>query len=552
MKGVAPKIFTLTMTFIVGLVVAFVMIFSDPGDDDTACNPTLNPGQTVAPPPGGPGVKVKPMAEGTYRLSSPFGPRGGGMHKGVDFGSTAGAAIYAAADGVVSAAGSASGFGQWIVIDHNIDGAVWSTVYGHMFPEGVLVKAGDTVSAGQHIADVGYNGEVDPPGPGGAHLHFETWSGGHDSGTAVDPQPWIDAGSEPTSRGAAPPVPGPAAPPVLAAATGELPPLPAALGSEEHWQVDTIRLARAIAANFPEITTIGGWRPVDAYDDHPSGRAADIMIPDYNSGSGKALGDRVAEYVMANKDAFHVEYLIWRQTYRPATGESNTMEDRGSDTQNHFDHVHVTTVGGGHPSESTVYGSAPFLAGAPLQPPVCTDPARGPPGVDNLDPASVPADFVPWLRRAGTLCPQISPSLLAAQIQQEGSFQQHGYNSSGASGYTQFIDATWAAYGFPVDDNGAPTGPAGSGDRNRIGDAVMAQGHYMCDIAAKVDGWIAEGKVQAPNGPKELYLAGYNAGEYAVLNSGGFPTGASDYVNQTRPYADTILANEVRYATTFN
>ena len=57
--------------------------------------------------------------------------------------------------------------------------------------------------------------------------------------------------------------------------------------SEEHMQIDTIRIARAVAQRFPEIETIGGWRPYDAYPDHPSGRAADIMIPHWDTEEGK-------------------------------------------------------------------------------------------------------------------------------------------------------------------------------------------------------------------------------------------------------------------------
>ena len=74
------------------------------------------------------------------------------MHQGVDFGSAPGKPIYASADGAVAAAGDASGFGQWIVLDHNIGGKMWSTVYGHMFPQDVLVKTGDKVEPGQTVA----------------------------------------------------------------------------------------------------------------------------------------------------------------------------------------------------------------------------------------------------------------------------------------------------------------------------------------------------------------------------------------------------------------
>src|SRR3546814_15812990 len=66
-----------------------------------------------------------------------------------------------------------------------------------MFPDDLLVKVGDKVTAGQHSSNVGWNGEVDPTGPGGAHLHFEVWDGGRFGGTAIDPMPWLAGAVEP-------------------------------------------------------------------------------------------------------------------------------------------------------------------------------------------------------------------------------------------------------------------------------------------------------------------------------------------------------------------
>ncbi|MBT9255072.1 hypothetical protein KMZ32_08215 [Phycicoccus sp. MAQZ13P-2] len=55
-----------------------------------------------------------------------------------------------------------------------------------------------------------------------------------------------------------------------------------------------------------------------------------------------AQGDAIAAYVQAHVSEFNVKYLIWQQRYW-APGEGwRLMEDRGSPTQNHFDHVHVT------------------------------------------------------------------------------------------------------------------------------------------------------------------------------------------------------------------
>lgn len=136
-------------------------------------------------------------------ITSPFGPRGGTQHRGDDLvpqNGAVGKPIFAARDGKVIAAGPASGFGNWIVIQHDIDGKRYDTVYGHMFNDGVLVKVGDEVKAGQQIGKIGYNGEVSPPGPDGAHLHFEIWEGGHNNfvqgGKAIDPAPFLREAKE--------------------------------------------------------------------------------------------------------------------------------------------------------------------------------------------------------------------------------------------------------------------------------------------------------------------------------------------------------------------
>ncbi len=97
-----------------------------------------------------------------------------------------------------------------------------------------------------------------------------------------------------------------------------------------------------IRAKFPQIKTIHGWRSSSSYSsDHPNGRAIDNMIPSYKT--NKALGDALAEYVIANAKRLHVTYVIWRQrTYRITRGAWVKMSDRGGDTANHMDHVHVS------------------------------------------------------------------------------------------------------------------------------------------------------------------------------------------------------------------
>lgn len=124
--------------------------------------------------------------------------------------------------------------------------------------------------------------------------------------------------------------------------------LPVGVAPERGLQVKTILAARAVSAMFPEIMQIGGVRR-DSMRWHPNGLAIDVMIPDYASAAGKALGDEIVEFVLANGDRFGFDHLIWRQTYYPRNGSPRLMADRGSDNANHYNHVHIATTGGGYP-----------------------------------------------------------------------------------------------------------------------------------------------------------------------------------------------------------
>jgi murein DD-endopeptidase MepM/ murein hydrolase activator NlpD len=119
-------------------------------------------------------------------ITQHFGnPNPGGPHPGTDFGGALGSSIFAARAGTVTHAGPASGFGNAVVIDH---GDV-STLYGHMYNSGLFVKAGDTVKQGQHIANVGSNGNSTGP-----HLHFEVHPGAAQFGgyaANINPESWL-------------------------------------------------------------------------------------------------------------------------------------------------------------------------------------------------------------------------------------------------------------------------------------------------------------------------------------------------------------------------
>ena len=121
----------------------------------------------------------------------------------------------------------------------------------------------------------------------------------------------------------------------------------AGLANEARLQKYTRRLSRAISAAFPEITDIGGYRQ-DSMKWHPSGLAIDVMIPQWDTPGGKALGDRVVAFVQANAQELGLDHALWRQTQHNADGSSSGMGDRGDPNQNHFNHVHIASIGGGY------------------------------------------------------------------------------------------------------------------------------------------------------------------------------------------------------------
>ena len=99
-------------------------------------------------------------------------------------------------------------------------------------------------------------------------------------------------------------------------------------------------------ANLFGITSFSGYRPGDS-GDHGKGLAIDFMVPESSE-----LGDKIAEYAIQNMASRGISYIIWKQRfYAPFNsiyGPANTwnpMPDRGSVTENHYDHVHVSMNG---------------------------------------------------------------------------------------------------------------------------------------------------------------------------------------------------------------
>ncbi|MBF6335638.1 peptidoglycan DD-metalloendopeptidase family protein [Nocardia abscessus] len=359
-----------------------------PGDRRAAATATsgasqTNPAATATPSLAagvGPLRRTLPMATGTFTVSDTFGSRGG-AHRGVDLAAPDGTPIFSVSDGRVVAAGPASGFGNWIVVDSvDTNGRSYSAVYGHMWDSGVLVRPGDTVTAGQHIGAVGSAGESSGP-----HLHFEIVPGGRfTGGRQIDPLPWLDGAPTPD---------------------------------------------------------VGGARA-------------------YSSDPRCSLG--------------------------------------------------FGTAGGA------------------------------------LAAGKVPQELEIWYRRAGSICPQVAPSLLAAQGRQESGFRRGATSPAGAQGLAQFLPTTAVSINpddgqpYVIDADG--NGVASVWDD---GDAIIGQGRYMCAIAHKIQRWQAEGRVQGDI--VALTLAAYNAGEGAVLASGGMPNQVAAHYAETQPYVRNILAMEAQY-----
>jgi len=128
---------------------------------------------------------IRPLASG--RVSSEFGPRGGGHHAGIDLvtpGNTT-APILAVADGLVTTAQWHNSLGWYIIISHNINGSRVDTLYAHL--SAMSVGVGTQVSQGQIIGNKGNTGHSF-----GAHLHFEVHPGGWGWGRSVNPRNWVN------------------------------------------------------------------------------------------------------------------------------------------------------------------------------------------------------------------------------------------------------------------------------------------------------------------------------------------------------------------------
>lgn len=134
---------------------------------------------------------VFPLPEGTWVRTSPFGWREDpftgerAFHSGSDFAAADGTPILAVADGLVAHAEYSGSYGGLIIVEHTVRGERVATYYAHMWETGIHVTEGQSVTAGQHIGDVGSSGKSTGP-----HLHIEVRPGGQGA-EPVDADAWL-------------------------------------------------------------------------------------------------------------------------------------------------------------------------------------------------------------------------------------------------------------------------------------------------------------------------------------------------------------------------
>lgn len=148
--------------------------------------------------------------------------------------------------------------------------------------------------------------------------------------------------------------------------------------------------------------------------------------------------------------------------------------------------------------------------------------------------ANVPGEYQGIVLKAGSICPEITPPLIAAQIEAESNWNPKAGSHAGAQGITQFMPATWASVGKDGDGDG-------KADILNPQDAIYSQGVYMCSLASEVKERISSGKLKGD--VAQLALAAYNAGMGAVDAAGGIPQYA-----ETQNYVPKIMGLMAKYA----
>ena len=147
---------------------------------------------------------------------------------------------------------------------------------------------------------------------------------------------------------------------------------------------------------------------------------------------------------------------------------------------------------------------------------------------------NVPGEYQGVVLKAGSICPEITPPLIAAQIEAESNWNPKAGSHAGAQGMAQFMPRTWASGGRDGDGDG-------KADILNPQDAIYSQGVYMCSLASEVKERISAGKLKGD--VAQLALAAYNAGMGAVDAAGGIPQNS-----ETQSYVPKIMGLMAKYA----
>ena len=121
-------------------------------------------------------------------------------------------------------------------------------------------------------------------------------------------------------------------------------------GSTKGLKPNALKVLDAVRKNWPQIKVFGGVHP-DPLPDHPSGRALDLMLPNYKSAAGKKLGHDMSRWLEARHSELGINYIIYDQHIWNEQRDKEgwrPMASRGSDSANHKNHVHVTVLAKGY------------------------------------------------------------------------------------------------------------------------------------------------------------------------------------------------------------
>lgn len=245
-----------------------------------------------------------PMKQGTYQVSSGYGPRWGSFHAGLDFAAPIGTPIYAAADGVVVEGKeryNVSGFGSWIWLDCQ-ETIGKDFIYGHVKHDGIMVKAGDRVRAGQQIGVVGNEGQST-----GAHLHFEVWgSPGRLGGAHQDPAPYLAGAAQPGEAVARP----------VGKQGGTL----YGVDLSEHQDGMSLKRAASEGISFAIIRTTDGTYKDRCYRSHlEDAESAGLVTAAYHYLRNPSEGTTVAQQVQASLEVMgDKKRPVWIDVETPA------------------------------------------------------------------------------------------------------------------------------------------------------------------------------------------------------------------------------------------